>query len=174
MQNLFSFWKIVVVREMTWKSNAFITLSRVKKKPLGHWLLKIKNRLSVPIMIRLENTVLKVANVKEMEVIPCSKVPIPLLYCWANLMIRPFGVSGSSKWKLQITSSTRWTTAWTCTGPSSPSSRGSNPTGSVWAWDDWATRLSLWPLDWVTRRGCSPADHPGEPPALPSYPIQGF
>ena len=61
--------------------------------------LEIENRLSVPIRIRLENTALKVADVKEMEVSPETKVPIPLLYCWANLMIRPFGVSGSSQWK---------------------------------------------------------------------------
>ena len=35
--------------------------------------LEIENRLSVPIRIRLENTALKVADVKEMEVIPSTK-----------------------------------------------------------------------------------------------------
>ena len=60
--------------------------------------LEIKNRLTIPIRIRLENTALKVADVKEMEVNSGDRIPIPLLYCWANLMIRPF-VSSSYHWK---------------------------------------------------------------------------
>ena len=60
--------------------------------------LEIENKLSAPIKIRLENTALKVADVREMEIQPDAKVPIPILYCWANLMVRPF-LASSYQWK---------------------------------------------------------------------------
>ena len=59
--------------------------------------LEIENKLSAPIRIRLENTALKVSDIKELEILPEEKVPIPLLYCWANLTLKP-NVGGSSQW----------------------------------------------------------------------------
>merc|ERR1719232_1634655 len=69
-----------------------------KKLIIVRSALQIENRLSVPIKIRLENTALKVADVRELEIHPSDRIPIPILYCWANLTLRPF-VGNSYQWK---------------------------------------------------------------------------
>jgi len=59
--------------------------------------LEIENKLPVPVKIRLENTVLRVADVKELELLPKSRLPIPILYCWAKMTARP--LDNSFSWK---------------------------------------------------------------------------
>ena len=61
--------------------------------------LEIENKLSVPVKIRLENTALKVADVREMEIQPEQCLPIPILYCWANLTLRPMPGGNSYQWQ---------------------------------------------------------------------------
>ena len=37
----------------------------------------------------IENTALKVSDLKEVEVKAKARIPVPLLYCWANIHARP-------------------------------------------------------------------------------------
>ena len=60
--------------------------------------LEVENKLTDPVKIRLENTALKVADVRELELQPGQKMPVPLLYCWANISIRPI-VNNSYQWQ---------------------------------------------------------------------------
>jgi len=60
--------------------------------------LEIENKLPVAVKIRLENTALRVADVKELELLPKGKLPIPILYCWARMTARPI-IANSYQWK---------------------------------------------------------------------------
>ena len=57
--------------------------------------LEIENKLSVPIKVKMENTALRVADVREFEVSPNVRLPVPILYCWASMTVRP----GNYQWK---------------------------------------------------------------------------
>ena len=60
--------------------------------------LEVENRLTVPLRLRLENTFLRVADVKEVELKVGQRLPLPLLYCWASIRVRPV-VNNSHNWK---------------------------------------------------------------------------
>ena len=59
--------------------------------------LEIENKLHSHIKVRLENTALRVANTVELELLPKARIPIPILYCWARITIRPYDAN-SYQW----------------------------------------------------------------------------
>ena len=63
-----------------------------------HSALELENRLDVPLRLRLENTALRVADTKEVELgARGGRLALPLLYCWARILARPV-VASSHQW----------------------------------------------------------------------------
>ena len=60
--------------------------------------LEVENKLASPLRLKLENTFLRVADVKEVELLSGQRLPLPLLYCWASITARPV-VHNSHNWK---------------------------------------------------------------------------
>ncbi|XP_068234590.1 intermembrane lipid transfer protein VPS13D-like [Palaemon carinicauda] len=56
--------------------------------------LLLTNNLQCPVDIKLENVALRLGDVKTLQVAPKTSIPIPLLYAWARLFVRPVSPVG--------------------------------------------------------------------------------
>ncbi|XP_064107510.1 intermembrane lipid transfer protein VPS13D-like isoform X2 [Macrobrachium nipponense] len=56
--------------------------------------LLLTNHLQCPVDIKLENVALRLGDVKTLQVAPKTSIPIPLLYAWARLLVRPVSPIG--------------------------------------------------------------------------------
>ena len=51
--------------------------------------LLVENRLLQPVELKLENTALKIGDVKEMALSPGEVRPVPLAYVWSRIFAKP-------------------------------------------------------------------------------------
>ena len=51
--------------------------------------LLVENRLLQPVELKLENTALKIGDVREMALAPGEVRPVPLAYVWSRIFAKP-------------------------------------------------------------------------------------
>ncbi|XP_047493790.1 vacuolar protein sorting-associated protein 13D-like isoform X6 [Penaeus chinensis] len=56
--------------------------------------LILANQLHYPVDVKLENVALRLGDVKVLQVAAKSKVPVPLVYAWARIFVRPVTAPG--------------------------------------------------------------------------------